>query len=646
MNKRAVISFVLVISTLFAFNPGAVTFADDGALVSIDVSDAALQLTVPQSASIELNPTSSSAVFGSTNLTIGVATNNMTGYRIIMSVPTTDLVHSSLSNTVIPTLSSSASEIAFPANAWGYKVVDDNYEPVLVSNTPAAWIVEEPTNGTNHIMTLAAKVDGLKPSGAYINTLTFQAVANPNAPKDTIVFNGNGSDGGSMTSQVMWQGEPTKLSSNSFTKTGYAFNGWNTAANGNGVGYGDGDYYTSPVTNAATTINLYAQWICDRSVNTCDGVPSVDTGGTGGYAGKTLQDAYEMAYVTNPGLFPDGGGTKHGLYVPEKDPTTGEYNGIYHEATSAAEYEGIPANDLRFAMQDIDLEINGVKVCDYATVPGSEAYVLDLRDYKSYWITKLKDGKCWMTQNLDFNIPVGGMTSELSDLNSAGSLGYVDGYSQDPDTGVITYMPIRGTGNVESYVKTTSSPYSSDIGDRYQICTSGSCPQSFSDTPGGLYGEHGHLGNYYNWTAAAASNESSAFNTGSSSVYARADNSICPQGWRLPIITGTTVDDGVDEISMLWTAYGLLNSNSWAFSHEPFYFVYSGQVNQDVGTMWSTWKGFHNGEGSSGGYWSGEYRNYFDYDYSANVFDIMNGSITTTKGRRRYFGYGVRCVAR
>lgn len=40
----------------------------------------------------------------------------------------------------------------------------------------------------------------------------------------------------------------------------------------------------------------------------------------------------------------------------------------------------------------------------------------DERDGKLYWVAKLKDGNCWMTQNLALDIPAEGLTSELTGL--------------------------------------------------------------------------------------------------------------------------------------------------------------------------------------------------------------------------------------
>ena len=48
---------------------------------------------------------------------------------------------------------------------------------------------------------------------------------------------------------------PTALTANAFTRTGYTFSGWNTAANGSGTAYADGATYSF-----SADITLYAQW--------------------------------------------------------------------------------------------------------------------------------------------------------------------------------------------------------------------------------------------------------------------------------------------------------------------------------------------------------------------------------------------------
>ena len=76
----------------------------------------------------------------------------------------------------------------------------------------------------------------------------------------TINFDGNGSTGGSTASQQIAAGNTASLNTNGFTRSGYAFTGWNTAADGSGTSYTDGADYTVTPATGDTAITLYAQW--------------------------------------------------------------------------------------------------------------------------------------------------------------------------------------------------------------------------------------------------------------------------------------------------------------------------------------------------------------------------------------------------
>ena len=76
----------------------------------------------------------------------------------------------------------------------------------------------------------------------------------------TISFDGNGSTGGSTASQQIAAGSTAPLNTNGFTRSGYAFTGWNTAADGSGTSYADGADYTVTPATGNTTVTLYAQW--------------------------------------------------------------------------------------------------------------------------------------------------------------------------------------------------------------------------------------------------------------------------------------------------------------------------------------------------------------------------------------------------
>lgn len=93
----------------------------------------------------------------------------------------------------------------------------------------------------------------------------------------TITYNGNGSTGGSTSSQTKTYGVSLTLRENGFTRTNYAFTGWNTAADGGGTAYAAGGTYTA---NAAAT--LYAQWGIDGYTVTYNA-----NGGSGAPAAQT-----------------------------------------------------------------------------------------------------------------------------------------------------------------------------------------------------------------------------------------------------------------------------------------------------------------------------------------------------------------------
>ncbi len=80
------------------------------------------------------------------------------------------------------------------------------------------------------------------------------------ANENTLVFNGNGSNGGQMENKLLLTGEETNLPMNGFTRTGYTFVGWSTSSDG-AVVYADRALYKMG-TNAR--YNLYAVWQADQ----------------------------------------------------------------------------------------------------------------------------------------------------------------------------------------------------------------------------------------------------------------------------------------------------------------------------------------------------------------------------------------------
>lgn len=97
-----------------------------------------------------------------------------------MTSTTTDLVNIADNTKTIPTLTNKTggyTDTDFSVNSWGYKQDSNNYNDFKLSQT----ILEnnDRTNADTTTLTFATKIDYLKESGTYKNTITFSAVANP-----------------------------------------------------------------------------------------------------------------------------------------------------------------------------------------------------------------------------------------------------------------------------------------------------------------------------------------------------------------------------------------------------------------------------------------------------------------------------------
>ncbi|MBR2592561.1 MAG: InlB B-repeat-containing protein, partial [Oscillospiraceae bacterium] len=88
---------------------------------------------------------------------------------------------------------------------------------------------------------------------------TFYAKWTPN--KYNIAYNGNGSTSGKMknTTGVAY-GSSKKLTGNAYSRKGYKFIGWNTAADGSGTSYANKASVLNLAEDNGVTVTLYAQW--------------------------------------------------------------------------------------------------------------------------------------------------------------------------------------------------------------------------------------------------------------------------------------------------------------------------------------------------------------------------------------------------
>ena len=95
----------------------------------------------------------------------------------------------------------------------------------------------------------------LKGGGESTTSSCSASISVPALAPATITFNANGGSGTVPSAISTYVGVANTIPSNSLTRTGYTFNGWNTASDGSGTAYATGSTITP-----SGNVTLYAQW--------------------------------------------------------------------------------------------------------------------------------------------------------------------------------------------------------------------------------------------------------------------------------------------------------------------------------------------------------------------------------------------------
>ena len=275
-------------------------------------------------------------------------------------------------------------------------------------------------------------------------------------------------------------------------------------------------------------------------------------------------------------------------------------------------------------MQDMTPE-----VCAKTEV-GTVARLTDARDGKVYWVAKLKDNNCWMTQNLDLDLTNGTpLTSEDSDVSSS----WDPPITTEKNGAVTSNSSSTGTYSWDFglYVKNNPDDYNSyctqvktmngcdgwtDVTNLTPATTewTNSIDNTVSDN---TYDAHFLVGNFYQWNAATAG-------TGSSITSTNATDSICPKGWKLP--TSNNSNNGSFQALVG-------NLNSTTITQAPYYFNPSGYV----------LSGSLRDAGRVGYYWSSTA--YSSSSYAYYLYFGSGGVFPSSYYNYRYRGQSVRCLA-
>ena len=105
-----------------------------------------------------------------------------------------------------------------------------------------------------------------------------------------VTFDSNTATSGTISNQTFTAGTSQALTSNSFAKTGYTFNGWNTVANGSGTSYTNAQSVTLYETTTA-----YAQWTAGTYSVTFDS----NTAGSGSMSNQSFTAGTSFPLTTN-----------------------------------------------------------------------------------------------------------------------------------------------------------------------------------------------------------------------------------------------------------------------------------------------------------------------------------------------------------
>lgn len=280
---------------------------------------------------------------------------------------------------------------------------------------------------------------------------------------------------------------------------------------------------------------------------------------------------------------------------------------------------------------------------------GDTKQLIDQRDNKQYWVAKLADGNCWMTQNLDLDLTAGvELTPDTSDVSAPWDPGATTFTSVSEGSGSLSNQTLVESWNLGEWVKTDPDAYNSGSSStqgyagfsQYFTDVSGMTPMTEAINEGktpaenisvqdGQYDAHFLVGNHYSFQAATAG--SAPLDSGN------APDSICPAGWQLPRYGYSSSNGTIYDYEDLLEQYGIGSDSGQNPNGElntaPLYFVRSGHVYPSLDCLYVA--------GSSGYYWYGRATNssrgYYLSFYSTNVYPTVSND--------RYYGGSVRCIA-
>lgn len=403
---------------------------------------------------------------------------------------------------------------------------------------------------------------------------------------------------------------------NEFTKTNFAFNYWNTAADGSGTSVLAGN----SVANAATsmdiadggTLTLYAIW---RPVYTLayDG-NGANSGTMSSIVHQDINASATQLRLMAPNFLRPG----YGFAGWSTDSNAAAKIANSQQATIYGPSETITLTNSVLSKADASNRITLYAVwlpansntlqnfdstdCSALSV-GDILALTDSRDNNTYAVAKLKDQHCWMVENLRLNPHAVTFSSTNTNspttafINNASSIDTSNTLCGDDTDACISQIAFN-TNNINSTL--TASPDSNNTSSYWYS-----------------------YGVMYNWYTATAGNGDFTATSGSVS------GDICPAGWRLPTGGSGGEFSGLHS-ALAPTPSSVLDQYVRAY---PNNIIYSGDYN----------KTSPSGRSAQGRFWSAT----ADGSTKAYRFGVNVGAnITPARSFNKWDAFAVRCIVK
>ena len=542
-------------------------------------SASAYTASITTNNSIELDITPNGDGTSIHSESINVQSDCRAGYNLTIATPEGSSLYANGDNTNTASFTAvdgtSALSSSNNTNKWGYTLTSNptsstvfsplsNTESVLKTPSQTA----SPSADINDTFSInyGAKVDNTITPGTYQmannGAIVYYLTMDTTCTQFTVNFNPNGGTG-TIENQGIETGVSTKLTSSdsltaptggSYTDadnntiTGdsdklWTFWGWNTAVDGTGDWYKDREAVTD-LASVGSTITLYAQW---KQPTLADMVAGTQVGTEKVIDHNLMQDmSPETCYNSNA----------------FSTDTSSPANQPYDSSTNPNGYHTITLLDYRG------------KVTTGESPESPEQYT----------VSKLADGLCWMTTNLNLGRSTGGDNND----------GTITLTSDDTDLADNTTFTLPA-GDTTSYTTTTNLA-------KIRLTNN----NNSSDN-----------GAYYTWAAAVANTTSTSSNP---------TTSICPKNWDLP--TG-------NHFTNLNTKSSYSSNNQTTAA--PSSFLVDGGFTDGVNFYQTSYSY----------YWSNySYDTSRAYGVRINSSSISSSSSTgTTYGGEKYYRKNLRCVA-